>query len=109
MSDLDPEMIEKVAIATYEEIQRPNWRAPLWGEIDELGREGFLNVARAALEAVADDLRAEGAAKALRDVAEQRCGWEIKPMTQGGWNAGGVAASAGTHDRANQIEQGGQP
>lgn len=31
--------------------------------------------------------------------AEQRCGWEIKPMTQGGWNAGGVAASAGTHDR----------
>ena len=31
--------------------------------------------------------------------AEQRCGWEIKPITQGGWNAGGVAASAGTHDR----------
>lgn len=31
--------------------------------------------------------------------AEQRCGWKIEPMTQGGWNAGGVAASAGTHDR----------
>lgn len=31
--------------------------------------------------------------------AEQLCGWEIKPITQGGWNAGGVAVSAGTHDR----------
>lgn len=71
MSDLDPEMIEKVAIATYDAMQHPNWRAPLWGEIDELGRERFLNVARAALEAVADDLRAEGAVKALRDAADR--------------------------------------
>ena len=38
---------------------------------------------------------------AFRDAwlaAEQRCGWRIE-MTQGGWNAGAVAASGATHDK----------
>ena len=50
--DINPELIEKAAIATYEGMQHPNWRAPLWDEIDEPGRERFLNVARAALSTV---------------------------------------------------------
>lgn len=57
------EMIEKAAIATYEEMQRPNWLAPLWDEIDEPGQERFLNAARAALETAAPAI----AAQALRD------------------------------------------
>lgn len=70
MSDIKPELIEKAAIATYEEMQRPNWRAPLWDEIDTPGQERFLNAAHTALEAVADDLRAEGAERALREAAD---------------------------------------
>lgn len=73
MTDLNPELIEKAAIATYEEMQHPNWRAPLWDEIDEPGRERFLNAARAAIEAV------------LPDIIQQA------------WNGPNVSASAGTH------------
>lgn len=55
------EMKERAAIAIYEEMQHPNWLAPLWDEIDEPGQERFLNAARAALEAAM-----------IRDIDEQR-------------------------------------
>ena len=60
------EMVEKAAIAAYEEMQRPNWCAPQWDEIDAPGQERFLNAARAALKAAAPLI----AAKALRDFAK---------------------------------------
>lgn len=100
MSDLDPEMIEKVAIATYEEMQRPNWHAPLWDEIDEPGQERFLNAARAALRSVAPLI----AAQTLRDAVN-----ELRRLDDG--RSGGYY-DAGRHiikrldARADEIERG---
>lgn len=50
--DPDADLIEKAAIAIYEGMQHPNWRAPLWEEIDAHGQERFLNAARATLSAI---------------------------------------------------------
>lgn len=72
MSDLDryltDDLIERAAIAAYDEMQHPNWRAPLWDEIDEHGRERFLNAARASLSAVLPDIIQQAKAEALRKV-----------------------------------------
>ena len=105
MSDLDRYLTDEAV----EKAARALWDEPGWEQATHEQRQHHREAAERALTAVLPDIIQQAKAEALRDVAEQRCGWEIKPITQGGWNAGGVAASAGTHDRANQIEQGGQP
>lgn len=71
MSDyLTGEVVEKAAKATYDEMQHPNWRAPLWDEIDEHGRERFLNAARASLSAVLPGIIRQAQAEALRDLRD---------------------------------------
>ena len=97
MSDIKPELIEKAAIATYEEMQRPNWRAPQWDEIDAPGQERFLNAARAALETAAPLI----AAKALRDFADgMTSGLNKKTL-----NAERRAIKREARARADQIEK----
>ena len=63
----DPTIVEAVAAALYKWDSTPlKGHLPIyWEECDEDSREMWRRAARAAIEAVADDLRAEGAATAL--------------------------------------------
>ena len=79
MSDINPEWIEKAAQALHDLRSRRSWAfheigQPLGDTVYDDERRAD---ARAALEAVADELRAEGAAKALREAADawQVSGW----------------------------------
>ena len=68
--DIKPELIGKAARAAYCESIVPEYREHMWSIADIGTTEAYYREARAALEAVADDLRAEGAAQALREAAE---------------------------------------
>ena len=77
MTDINPELIEKAAIALADD-----WNP----ERDPILSAMFRDYAQTALSAVADDLRAEGAAQALREAAVLKAMTEYAEAIRGDWS-----------------------
>ena len=111
MTDIEPEWVEKAARAAFDDgLMRyaPEHVARWDDEHDEGIRESWRVVARAAIAAVIDDIRAEALHKAA--TAYQMGGWAKLPQASGDLPTKRRQAEHAVkwlRDRAKGIEQGG--